>query len=51
MTHSDIEKKAYEIYEKRIRDRKLGNDVSDWFQAEAELWLEEQEQEHIQHRG
>ena len=47
MTHSEIKKKAYAIYEKRIRERKPGNDVSDWFRAEVELLLEEREREYI----
>ena len=51
MTHSDIEQKAYAIYEKRIRERKPGDDVSDWLEAETRLKIDEQEQDYIRHRG
>jgi len=33
----EVEKKAYELYQKRIKSGVAGDDISDWFQAEQEI--------------
>jgi hypothetical protein len=33
----EVEKKAYELYQKRIKSGVTGDDISDWFQAEQEI--------------
>ena len=33
----EVEKKAYELYQKRIKSGVAGDDISDWFQAEKEI--------------
>ena len=33
----EVKKKAYELYQKRIKSDVAGDDISDWFQAEQEI--------------
>ncbi|KAF0156225.1 MAG: hypothetical protein FD159_1828 [Syntrophaceae bacterium] len=33
----EVEKKAYELYEKRIESGVSSDEISDWFQAEKEI--------------
>ena len=33
----EVEKKAYELYQKRIKSGVAGDDISDWFLAEKEI--------------
>jgi hypothetical protein len=33
----EVENKAYELYQKRIKSGVSGDDISDWFQAEKEI--------------
>lgn len=37
ITEGEISKRAYEIYEKRLKDGTEGNQESDWFKAEEQL--------------
>ena len=33
----EVKKKAYELYQERIKSGVAGDDISDWFQAEIEI--------------
>jgi len=33
----EVEKKAYELYQERIKSGVAGDDIYDWFQAEKEI--------------
>jgi len=33
----EVEKRAYELYQERIKSGVAGDDISDWFQAEKEV--------------
>lgn len=33
----EVEKKAYELYQKRIKSGVSSDEISDWFQAEKEI--------------
>ncbi|HOJ64263.1 MAG TPA: DUF2934 domain-containing protein [Spirochaetota bacterium] len=34
---NEVEKRAYEIYENRIKNKIAGSDFTDWLQAEKEI--------------
>lgn len=33
----EVEAKAYDLYQERIKSGKAGDDIADWFQAEKEI--------------
>ena len=33
----EVEKKAYDLYQERIKSGVTGDDIADWFQAEKEI--------------
>ena len=33
----EVEKKAYDLYQERIKSGAPGDDIADWFQAEKEI--------------
>jgi hypothetical protein len=39
VSHSDVERRAYELYERRGGE--LGHDLDDWYEAERELGMAE----------